>query len=62
MFQREREIITNTPYTDSFDFDEIKEFIRGADKELFISYKFKNSNQMLVQPRRGFPNHMDKGL
>jgi methylaspartate mutase epsilon subunit len=57
MFQREREIITNTPYTDSFDFDEIKEFIRGADKELFISYKFKNSNQMLVQPRGGFPTY-----
>jgi methylaspartate mutase epsilon subunit len=57
MFQREREIITNTPYTDSFDFNEIREFIRGADKNLFISYKFKNSDKILVQPRGGFPTY-----
>ncbi len=56
-FQREREIITKTPYTDSFDFDEIKEFITGASKNLFISHKFKNSNKILVQPRGGFPTY-----
>jgi len=57
MFQKEREIITNTPYTDSFDFDEIEEFIKSADKRLFISHKFKNSNTTLVQPRGGFPTY-----
>lgn len=57
MFQREREIITTTPYTDSFDFDEIREFIRGASKNLFISHTFKNSSKMLVQPRGGFPTY-----
>jgi len=57
MFQKEREIITTTPYTDSFDFDEIREFIKGASKNLFISHKFKNSDKILVQPRGGFPTY-----
>jgi len=57
MFQAERNIITNTPYTDSFDFDEIKQFIAGASKNLFISHKFKNSDKILVQPRGGFPTY-----
>ncbi len=57
MFQRERDIITNTPYTDSFDFDEIREFISGASKNLFISHRFKNTKSCLVQPRGGFPTY-----
>jgi len=57
MFQQERYIITNTPYTESFDFDEIEEFITKADKNLFISYKFKHSDKILVQPRGGFPTY-----
>ncbi len=57
MFQREREIITNTPYTDSFDFDEITDFIINASKNLFISHRFKNSEKILVQPRGGFPTY-----
>ncbi|NOZ90423.1 MAG: methylaspartate mutase, partial [Epsilonproteobacteria bacterium] len=57
VFQTERKIITTTPYTDSFDFDEIKDFISNASKNLFISHKFKNSNKILVQPRGGFPTY-----
>ncbi len=57
MFQKEREIITTTPYTDSFDFDEIEDFIKKASKNLFISHKFKKSNKILVQPRGGFPTY-----
>ena len=57
MFQTERRIITNNPYTDSFDFDEIRDFISKASKNLFISHKFKNSNKILVQPRGGFPTY-----
>jgi methylaspartate mutase epsilon subunit len=57
MFQTERNIITQTPYTDSFDFDEIKDFITNASKNLFISHRFKNSDKILVQPRGGFPTY-----
>jgi len=57
MFQKEREIITNTPYTDSFDFEEIREFIQGASKNLFISHRFKKRDKILVQPRGGFPTY-----
>jgi len=57
MFQTERNIITQTPYTDSFDFDEIKDFIKNASKNLFISHRFKNSDKILVQPRGGFPTY-----
>ena len=57
IFQREREIITRNEFVDNFDFAEIEEFVRGANKELFISHHFKNSNKMLVQPRGGFPTY-----
>ncbi|MEA2110511.1 MAG: methylaspartate mutase [Campylobacterota bacterium] len=57
MLQRDREIIVNNEYIDNFDFDEIKEFVKGASKDLFISHKFKTSKQMLVQPRGGFPTY-----
>ncbi len=57
LFQKERRIITNNEYVDNFDFDEIEEFVRNADKELFISYRFKNSDKMQVQPRGGFPTY-----
>ncbi len=55
--RREREAILNSEYVDNFDFDEVEEFIKGADKELFISYMFKNSDNILVQPRGGFPTY-----
>jgi len=55
--QREREAIVNSEYVDNFDFAEIEEFIKGADKELFISHMFKNKSSMLVQPRGGFPTY-----
>ncbi len=57
LLQREREAILNSEYVDNFDFAEVEEFIKSANKELFISHKFKNSNQMLVQPRGGFPTY-----
>jgi len=57
LLQREREIIMNNEYIDRFDFDEVEDFIRNASKELFISHKFKTSNEMLVQPRGGFPTY-----
>ncbi len=57
LLQREREAILGGEYVDNFDFDEVEEFIKGADKELFISHKFKNSDNILVQPRGGFPTY-----
>ncbi len=57
LLQREREAILNSEYIDNFDFAEVEEFIKSADKKLFISHKFKNSSQMLVQPRGGFPTY-----
>ncbi len=57
IFQREREIITRNEFVDNFDFIEIEEFIKSADKNLFISHHFKYSNKMLVQPRGGFPTY-----
>ena len=57
LLQREREIIVRNEYIDHFDFDEVKEFISGASKNLFISHHFKNSKEMLVQPRGGFPTY-----
>ncbi len=57
LLQREREAIVNSEYIDNFDFAEVEEFIKGADKELFISHMFKNSKSMLVQPRGGFPTY-----
>ena len=57
LLQREREAILGSEYVDNFDFDEVEEFIKGANKELFISHKFKNSENILVQPRGGFPTY-----
>jgi len=57
IFAREREIITRNEFIDNFDFAEIEEFIKNADKNLFISHRFRESNKMLVQPRGGFPTY-----
>lgn len=57
LLQREREIIVANEYVDNFDFDEVKEFITNASKNLFISHKFKNRENILVQPRGGFPTY-----
>ena len=55
--QEEREIILGNENVDAFDFDEVREFVRGADKRLFISHHFAHTNKMLVQPRGGFPTY-----
>jgi methylaspartate mutase epsilon subunit len=59
LLQEEREIILSNEFVDSFDFAEVKEFIKGASKDLFISHHFKTKakNKMLVQPRGGFPTY-----
>lgn len=57
LFQREREIIVDNEFTDSFDFEEIEEFVSGASKNLFISHRFATSDKMQVQPRGGFPTY-----
>ncbi|MEA3523883.1 MAG: methylaspartate mutase [Campylobacterota bacterium] len=57
LLQREREIIVSSEYIDNFDFDEVKEFITNASKNLFISHKFKHRENILVQPRGGFPTY-----
>ncbi|MDB1124092.1 hypothetical protein [Vibrio algarum] len=57
LLQEEREIILSNEYVDTFDFDEVKEFVTNADKELFISHHFKKKEKMLVQPRGGFPTY-----
>lgn len=57
LLQKERNIIVHNEYVDNFDFDEVKEFITNANKELFISHAFKNSTTTLVQPRGGFPTY-----
>lgn len=55
--QEERQIILSNENVDSFDFDEVREFVKGADENLFISHHFANSEKMLVQPRGGFPTY-----
>ena len=55
--QEEREIILGNENVDAFDFDEVREFVKGADEKLFISHHFVNSDKMLVQPRGGFPTY-----
>lgn len=55
--QEEREIILGNENVDSFDFDEVREFVRGADERLFISHHFAKKEKMLVQPRGGFPTY-----
>lgn len=57
LLQREREVIVSNEFVDHFDFSEIEDFIKNANKELFISHKFKNSDNILVQPRGGFPTY-----
>lgn len=55
--QEERDIILGNENVDSFDFDEVREFVRGANENLFISHRFANRDKMLVQPRGGFPTY-----
>ncbi len=57
LLQREREIIVRNEYVDNFDFDEVRDFVKNASKNLFISHHFKNRSDMLVQPRGGFPTY-----
>lgn len=57
LLQKERDIITRNEYADTFDFEEIESFIKGANKELFISYHFRKRDRLLVQPRGGFPTY-----
>ncbi len=57
LFQREREAIVRNDYAEEFDFLEIENFVKEANKELFTSYKFRNSNHLLAQPRGGFPTY-----
>ncbi len=55
--QEEREIILSNENVDSFDFDEVREFVKGANESLFISHHFETKDKMLVQPRGGFPTY-----
>ncbi len=56
LLQRDREIIVSNEFVDNFDFEEVENFVKNANKELFISHKFKqNKGKTLVQPRGGFP-------
>ena len=58
LLQRDREIIVSNEFVDKFNFEEVEEFVKSANKELFISHKFKNSRgKTLVQPRGGFPTY-----
>jgi len=57
LLQEEREIILGNENVDTFDFDEVREFVKGADKKLFISHHFATRDKMLVQPRGGFPTY-----
>jgi len=55
--REEREIILGNEHVDAFDFDEVREFVKGADEQLFISHHFATKDKMLVQPRGGFPTY-----
>lgn len=58
LLQRDREIIVSNEFVDKFNFEEVEEFVKSANKELFISHKFKNNRgKTLVQPRGGFPTY-----
>jgi methylaspartate mutase epsilon subunit len=58
LLQRDRELIVSNQFVKEFDFAEIEEFVKNADKNLFISHKFKsNQGKTLVQPRGGFPTY-----
>ncbi|MBX2886629.1 MAG: hypothetical protein KTR32_42160 [Granulosicoccus sp.] len=55
--QEEREIILGNENVDTFEFDEVREFVQNANEDLFISHHFATKNKMLVQPRGGFPSY-----
>ena len=55
--QEERDIILGNENVDAFDFEEVREFVKGADENLFISHHFATKDKMLVQPRGGFPTY-----
>ncbi len=57
LLQEEREIILSNEYVERFDFAEVEDFIKNANKDLFIAYKFNTTEKMLVQPRGGFPSY-----
>ena len=57
LLQEERKIILSNEFVEHFDFAEVEEFVKNADKELFISHHFATKNKMLVQPRGGFPTY-----
>ncbi len=57
LLQEEREIILSNEYVDTFDFEEVANFVSNASKDLFISYHFARREKMLVQPRGGFPTY-----
>ncbi len=57
LLQEERNIILSNEFIDNFDFAEVEDFIKNANKELFISHHFKQKKKMLVQPRGGFPTY-----
>ncbi|MGB0865194.1 MAG: hypothetical protein ACPGSC_01720 [Granulosicoccaceae bacterium] len=57
LLQEEREIILGNENVDAFDFDEVREFVKGAHENLFISHHFATKDKMLVQPRGGFPTY-----
>ena len=55
--QEERRIILSNEYVESFDFAEVENFVKNANKELFISHHYAKRAKMLVQPRGGFPTY-----
>ncbi|HBR98196.1 MAG TPA: methylaspartate mutase [Gammaproteobacteria bacterium] len=57
LLQEEREIILSNENVDAFDFDEVEDFVKGANENLFISHHFATRDKMLVQPRGGFPTY-----
>ncbi len=57
LLQEEREIVLGNEYAEAFDFAEVNEFVRTADKSLFISHHYQSGKGMLIQPRGGFPTY-----
>lgn len=57
LLQEERDIIVSNENVDAFDFEEVEDFVRNADEQLFISHHFATRDKMLVQPRGGFPTY-----
>ena len=57
LLQEEREIILSNEHVDAFDFEEVRDFVAGANPELFISHHFARAQKMLIQPRGGFPTY-----